>query len=522
MRSGDTRTGVCRRVSVAPVLVLAMLAPHALGDSLTLRAPGVVGGTAHVGLVGPDGGLEAERTAYLPAGRSAEIELPAVQEGAEQPVVVGVTFEADDGRRWRTLAFNSAEHMPRSLDITEKDLFDAARATLQINHAGWVGVSRIAVVVRESDDYSTVHILVPSSNRSTLVLGGLKPGMVHVSATSDSGLPGQCTFEVRPGESVERAFSLAQPTAEGPEMAPIFGTGGDVPSGLYATVSVAIYILIVILWVVVAMCFPAVWSFFGLRQKAARAALSIAGIVIGIVLLGNGIALLLLQQVRYVPLVSAAAGAQLVFLVIALLAYISRRAWARSLAVLGLIFALLASLAFLPTFAFEGDDSDVGAWLTRSEVVFVCGAALLLTIVVAFDRKASSARERLPIRVCAICGRPKDLVTGRCDCLPEAVGRSGRRVARLAVLHSDGRRRDVVVGTFTSIGRSDSCDLVLPDDTGVSERHASLFMAGRALCVRDEKSERGTFVNGERVSEHVVNDGDEIAIGDTWIVVETL
>jgi len=522
LRSGDTRTSAHRRVVACLALALAVLAPRARCGTLTVEVPAEVGGTVHVGLVAPDGRLDSEQTEYIRARQSAEIALPAVPEGTQGPVVVGVIFEADDDRRWRTLAFDSEEHMPKSLRIAESDLFKPARATLHINHAGWVGVSRIAVVVRETDDYSTVHILVPRSNHSTLVLDGLKPGTVHVSATSDSGLPGRCVFDVQPGDDAVHTFSLAQPLGEGPELAPIFGTGGDVPSGLYAAVSVAIYVLIVLVWVVIATCFPALWSFFGLRQKAARAALSVAGVVIGIVLLGNGIALLLLEQVRYVPLVSATAGAQLVFLVVGLMAYISRRAWARSLAVMGLIFALLASLAFLPMFAFEGDDSDVGVWLTRSEVVLVCGAALLLTIVVAFDRRASAARERLPVRVCAICGKPKELVTGRCDCLPEAVGRPGRRVARLAILHADGRRRDVVVGGFTSIGKSDSCDLVLLDDEAVSARHASLFMAGGALCVRDERSARGTFVNGEKVTERVVYDGDEITVGDTWIVVEKL
>jgi diguanylate cyclase (GGDEF)-like protein len=62
------------------------------------------------------------------------------------------------------------------------------------------------------------------------------------------------------------------------------------------------------------------------------------------------------------------------------------------------------------------------------------------------------------------------------------------------------------------VGREQGVGLVLTDD-GVSRQHARLSMTGSEVKVADLGSRNGTFVNGTRVSERVIADGDKIQIG---------
>lgn len=62
------------------------------------------------------------------------------------------------------------------------------------------------------------------------------------------------------------------------------------------------------------------------------------------------------------------------------------------------------------------------------------------------------------------------------------------------------------------IGRHPECELKL-DDQGVSRRHAHILAAGRFYFLEDLDSANGTFVQGERVTERLLNDGDVIAFG---------
>ena len=63
------------------------------------------------------------------------------------------------------------------------------------------------------------------------------------------------------------------------------------------------------------------------------------------------------------------------------------------------------------------------------------------------------------------------------------------------------------------LGRGADCDLVVPDLT-VSRRHAEIRHApGDGLEIRDLGSRNGTFVNGEPIRAHWLEDGDEITIG---------
>lgn len=62
------------------------------------------------------------------------------------------------------------------------------------------------------------------------------------------------------------------------------------------------------------------------------------------------------------------------------------------------------------------------------------------------------------------------------------------------------------------IGRQEGCDIRI-DNLGISRNHARIVRDGSGWIAEDLKSSNGTFVNGEQVERHHLNEGDEIAIG---------
>jgi pSer/pThr/pTyr-binding forkhead associated (FHA) protein len=53
------------------------------------------------------------------------------------------------------------------------------------------------------------------------------------------------------------------------------------------------------------------------------------------------------------------------------------------------------------------------------------------------------------------------------------------------------------------------------NDPKASRKHASIFFTGSEFRVRDESSVNGTSLNGSKVVEYVIRDGDQLRVGDT-------
>jgi DNA-binding NtrC family response regulator len=96
----------------------------------------------------------------------------------------------------------------------------------------------------------------------------------------------------------------------------------------------------------------------------------------------------------------------------------------------------------------------------------------------------------------------------------------GRR--SLVVLDGDERGRTIDLRYAEprplTIGRHPDCQIVLRDGRA-SGRHASLEVTDGGLAIRDLDSRNGTFVNGARVREAFLADGDTLRIGDTVLRV---
>jgi uncharacterized RDD family membrane protein YckC len=86
-------------------------------------------------------------------------------------------------------------------------------------------------------------------------------------------------------------------------------------------------------------------------------------------------------------------------------------------------------------------------------------------------------------------------------------------MAKLIINPTSSSRREIALArTLVSIGRDPSNDVVLPDAM-VSRRHAVVEYRGSQYFLRDCNSSNGSLVNGDRVSERNLRDGDLVAIG---------
>lgn len=62
------------------------------------------------------------------------------------------------------------------------------------------------------------------------------------------------------------------------------------------------------------------------------------------------------------------------------------------------------------------------------------------------------------------------------------------------------------------VGREAGCDIHI-DNLGISRNHCAFVNRGEAFLVQDLNSSNGTYVNGQKITERFLNDGDEVIIG---------
>jgi hypothetical protein len=116
--------------------------------------------------------------------------------------------------------------------------------------------------------------------------------------------------------------------------------------------------------------------------------------------------------------------------------------------------------------------------------------------------------------------RDRPALTDRTAVFVVPIVESSRAVLR--EIRPDGSSRTVVVdGRPLTIGRAPDNGLVLAD-TRASRHHARLYGRRGALLLTDLGSTNGSWVNDRRIDEMALGEGDQIRIGDTIIVVESV
>jgi pSer/pThr/pTyr-binding forkhead associated (FHA) protein len=128
----------------------------------------------------------------------------------------------------------------------------------------------------------------------------------------------------------------------------------------------------------------------------------------------------------------------------------------------------------------------------------------------------------MPVALAAPRTQPTEVPTQETGTLPRLPEREHRRVALTLPRISEGRYlafekgEEVVLmavdGDVVHIGRSPAADIVL-DDASVSRRHALITRRGERTVILDDRSLNGVHVNGVRVTESELKDGDTIAVG---------
>ena len=78
-----------------------------------------------------------------------------------------------------------------------------------------------------------------------------------------------------------------------------------------------------------------------------------------------------------------------------------------------------------------------------------------------------------------------------------------------------GKGLRLLPGQSIRIGRTSKSEFVLPADSHLSSMHFEVFLTASEARVRDLKSTNGTLLNGMRIVETVLHDGDTITAGET-------
>lgn len=82
---------------------------------------------------------------------------------------------------------------------------------------------------------------------------------------------------------------------------------------------------------------------------------------------------------------------------------------------------------------------------------------------------------------------------------------------------NEQRRLVPITGSDFVIGRAGGNTLILADP-GVSRVHARIVVTPDGCLLKDAGAANGTFVNAQRVTEHLLQEGDRIQVGNTVLV----
>jgi pSer/pThr/pTyr-binding forkhead associated (FHA) protein len=98
------------------------------------------------------------------------------------------------------------------------------------------------------------------------------------------------------------------------------------------------------------------------------------------------------------------------------------------------------------------------------------------------------------------------------------IGSAAAPIAWLVIRSGPRAGRDFRIGAQPTVGRdAANCDLIINDD-GVSAQHARIKEERGQFTLYDLASTNGTFLNGQRIQEAGLADGDVITAGSTQMI----
>jgi pSer/pThr/pTyr-binding forkhead associated (FHA) protein len=94
-------------------------------------------------------------------------------------------------------------------------------------------------------------------------------------------------------------------------------------------------------------------------------------------------------------------------------------------------------------------------------------------------------------------------------------------MAKLTLQFDELILNEYPIGLMATIGRLPDNTLVI-DNPAVSSHHACVFRDGDHFVVEDLDSTNGTFVNEERITRHVLRNGDVVLVGKHKLVFDEI
>jgi Domain of unknown function (DUF4123)/FHA domain len=82
-----------------------------------------------------------------------------------------------------------------------------------------------------------------------------------------------------------------------------------------------------------------------------------------------------------------------------------------------------------------------------------------------------------------------------------------------------GRKIQVAEGSVLRVGRTARSDYALGEDSYLSGQHFAIEFDGTQCQIRDLGSSNGTFVNGDRITDRIVQEGDSVGAGGSTFIV---
>jgi pSer/pThr/pTyr-binding forkhead associated (FHA) protein len=93
------------------------------------------------------------------------------------------------------------------------------------------------------------------------------------------------------------------------------------------------------------------------------------------------------------------------------------------------------------------------------------------------------------------------------------------KAAWVKILVGRNEGREVVIDKPAAlVGRDELADIPIFGDPSVSRHHATIYRHGGHYLIQDQGAPAGTLVNGQRVSQQYLQDGDEIQLGSVRMI----
>ena len=100
---------------------------------------------------------------------------------------------------------------------------------------------------------------------------------------------------------------------------------------------------------------------------------------------------------------------------------------------------------------------------------------------------------------------------------PPAAKPAGAAAGKLVAIDADLGAPEFALQAQTFVGRTPDNHVRINKPT-VSRRHAQLTQTDKGWTVKDLRSENGTYVNGEKISEKQLADGDRVHFGTVRLI----